>query len=123
MLGYKDPKETANVFSDGWLKTGDLMMMDERGLLYFKGVKKRMLKYKGYPIFPRDLEEILRTHPDVIDAKVLGEDAGQLGQQPVAKVMVKERRQGIEEELLNYVNSRVAFYKRLKKVYLVDKIE
>ena len=123
MLGYKDREETAKVFSDGWLKTGDLMSMDERGLLYFKGVKKRMLKYKGYPIFPRDLEEILKTHPDVIDAKVIGEDAGQLGQQPVAKVVVKQKRPGIEDELLNYVNSRVAFYKRLKKVYVVDKIE
>ncbi|BFH74410.1 class I adenylate-forming enzyme family protein [Sulfurisphaera javensis] len=123
MLGYKDPNETAKVFSDGWLKTGDLMSMDEKGLLYFRGVKKRMLKYKGYPIFPRDLEEILKTHPSVIDAKVIGEDAGQLGQQPVAKVIVKEKRAGLEEELLNYVNSKVAFYKRLKKVYIVDKLE
>jgi len=123
MLGYKDKEETRKVFSDGWLKTGDLMSMDEKGLLYFRGVKKRMLKYKGYPIFPRDLEELLRTHPDVIDVKVVGEDAGQLGQQPVAKVVVKQKRQGIEDELLNYVNSRVAFYKRLKKVYVVDKIE
>ena len=123
MLGYKDKEETAKVFSNGWLKTGDLMSMDKNGLLYFRGVKKRMLKYKGYPIFPRDLEEILKTHPDVIDAKVIGEDAGQLGQIPVAKVVVKQKRQGIEDELLNYVNSRVAFYKRLKKIYVVDKIE
>ena len=123
MLGYKEKDETAKVFSEGWLKTGDLMSMDEKGLLYFRGVKKRMLKYKGYPIFPRDLEELLKTHPDVIDAKVIGEDAAQLGQQPVAKVVVKQKRPGIEDELLNYINSRVAFYKRLKKVYVVDKIE
>ncbi len=96
--------------------------MDERGLLYFRGVKKRMLKYKGYPIFPRDLEDILKTHDMVIDAKVLGEDEGNLGQKPVAYVIVKERRSGLEEELLNFINSKVAFYKKLKKVYIVDKL-
>ncbi|BDB97263.1 AMP-dependent synthetase [Saccharolobus caldissimus] len=123
MLGYKDPKETAKVFKDGWLATGDIVKIDENGLLYFKGVKKRMLKFKGYPIFPRDLEEILKTHPLVEEVKVIGEDAGNLGQQPVALVKVKEKKDGLEEELLNYVNSRVAFYKRLKRVYVVDKIE
>ncbi|ACP45118.1 acyl-CoA synthase [Sulfolobus islandicus Y.G.57.14] len=122
MLGYKDQSETKKVFEGDWLKTGDLVTMDERGLLYFRGVKKRMLKYKGYPIFPRDLEDILKTHEMVIDAKVLGEDEGNLGQKPVAYVIVKERRSGLEEELLNFVNSKVAFYKKLKKVYIVDKL-
>jgi long-chain acyl-CoA synthetase len=123
MLGYKDVNETRKAFQDGWLKTGDLVTTDENCLLYFKGVKKRMIKYKGYPIFPRDLEEILKTHPLVIDAYVVGEDAGNAGQQPVAKVVVKERRDGIEKELLEYVNNRVAFYKRLKRIDIVDKIE
>ncbi|QXJ29416.1 Long-chain-fatty-acid--CoA ligase [Saccharolobus shibatae B12] len=122
MLGYKDENETRKVFEGDWLKTGDLVTMDEKGLLYFRGVKKRMLKYKGYPIFPRDLEDILKTHEMVIDAKVLGEDEGNLGQKPVAYVIVKDRRSGLEEELLNLVNSKVAFYKRLKKVYIVDKL-
>ncbi|MCI2414530.1 MAG: acyl--CoA ligase [Candidatus Aramenus sp.] len=123
MLGYEDKEETAKVFHDGWLKTGDLVSADERGLLYFKGVKKRMIKYKGYPIFPRDLEVILKGHPLVVDAYVFGEDAGNAGAQPSAKVVVKEKKQGLEKELLNYVNSKVAFYKRLKRVYIVDKIE
>ncbi|WP_338604779.1 class I adenylate-forming enzyme family protein [Sulfolobus tengchongensis] len=123
MLGYKDPQETMKAFSDGWLKTGDLVRIDDKGLLYFRGVKKRMIKFKGYPIFPRDLEEILKTHPIVEDVKVIGEDAGSLGQEPIALVKVKEKRAGIEDELLNYVNSKVAFYKRLKKVYVVDKLE
>jgi long-chain acyl-CoA synthetase len=123
MLGYKYKEETERVFKDGWLRTGDLMTYDERGLFYFRGVVKRMIKYKGYPILPRDLEEILKTHPLVEDVKVIGEDAGQLGQQPVALVKAKERRPGLENELLDYVNRRVAFYKRLKAVRLVDRIE
>ena len=123
MLGYKYKEETERVFKDGWLRTGDLMTYDERGLFYFRGIVKRMLKYKGYPILPRDLEEMLKTHPLVEDVKVIGEDAGQLGQQPVALVKVKERRPGLEQELLDYVNRRVAFYKKLKAVRLVDRIE
>ncbi len=123
MLGYKDEEETKRVFEGEWLKTGDLVSSDDNGLLYFRGIKKRMLKYKGYPIFPRDLEEILLSHPLVKEAFVYGEDAGNLGTQPVAKVVVKEKKEGLEDELLNYVNQRVAFYKRLKKVYIVDKIE
>lgn len=123
MLGYGDKEETAMVFHEGWLKTGDLVSIDENGLLYFRGVKKRMIKYKGYPIFPRDLEEILKKHPNVVDVKVVGEDAGNLGQQPVAKVIVKEKRENVADELLNFINSRVAFYKRVKRVDVVDKIE
>ncbi|BBG26686.1 class I adenylate-forming enzyme family protein [Sulfuracidifex tepidarius] len=116
MLGYNDQEETEKVFHEGWLKSGDLVSMDNKGLLYFRGVKKRMLKYKGYPIFPRDLEEILLTHPDVISVEVKGEDAGNLGQQPVAYVKVKGNVK--EEDLMNYVNSKVAFYKRLKRIYI-----
>ncbi|BCU70780.1 class I adenylate-forming enzyme family protein [Stygiolobus caldivivus] len=123
MLGYKDADETAKVFVNGWLKTGDLVTSDERGLLFFRGIKKRMIKYKGYPIFPRDLELILKSHPLVIDAKVVGEDAGTAGQQPVGKVIVKEKKPDIENELLNYVNSKVAFYKRLKRIDIVDRLE
>jgi long-chain acyl-CoA synthetase len=116
MLGYSDEKETEKVFHGEWLKTGDLVSFDEKGLLYFKGVRKRMLKYKGYPIFPRDLEEILLSHHKVISAVVKGEDAGNLGQQPVA--LVKVNGSITEKELLDYVNSKVAFYKRLKRVYI-----
>ena len=123
MLGYKYRDETERVFKDGWLRTGDLMTYDDRGLFYFRGVVKRMIKYKGYPIFPRDLEEILKTHPLVEDVKVIGEDAGQAGQQPVALVKVREKREGLENELLEYVNRKVAFYKKLKAVKVVDKVE
>ncbi len=80
-----------------------------------------MLKYKGYPIFPRDLESILLTHPAVEKAEVVGEDAGNLGQEPVAKVTL--RKKVSEQELLDYVNSKVAFYKKLKRIYIVNKLE
>lgn len=59
-----------------------------------------MLKYKGYPIFPRDLEEILLSHPLVKEAFVYGEDSGNLGTQPVAKVLVKEKKKALKTNCL-----------------------
>ncbi|BCU68404.1 AMP-dependent synthetase [Sulfolobales archaeon HS-7] len=120
MAGYKDYEETRKVYVGEFLRTGDIVSLDEKGLIYFKGVKKRMIKYKGYPIFPRDLEEILLKHPLVEDAVVYGQDAGPLGQEPVAEVKVKQYAPGLETELLEYVNSKVAFYKRLKTVRIVS---
>ncbi len=122
MKGYEDESENEKVFVDGWLRTGDLLVMDERGLLYFRGVRKRMIKYKAYPIFPRDLELILMGHPAVEEAHVYGEPHPEYGQIPVAEVKLKPEWKGkvTPEELMNYVNSRVAFYKKVRKVVIKE---
>jgi Acyl-CoA synthetases (AMP-forming)/AMP-acid ligases II len=121
MRRYGDEAETQRVFTpDGFLKTGDLFKIDERGLLYFAGVKKRMIKYKGYPVFPRDLELILLRHPAVERAVVKGEPDPEVGEIPVAYVV--KRGEVTEDELLSFVNSKVAFYKKLKKVYFVEEL-
>lgn len=124
MKGYEDEGETRAVFVDGWLRTGDLLAMDENGLLYFRGVRKRMIKYKAYPIFPRDLEIILEKHPAVRKALVEGEPHPEYGQIPVAKVVLEEEYRGkvTPDEIMEYVNSRVAFYKKIRRVEIVDKL-
>lgn len=120
MKGYSDESENARVFLKGWLRTGDLLMMNDDGLFFFKGVKKRMIKYKGYPIFPRDLELILSKHPAVKEVFVTGEKDPSVGEIPVAYVV--PRGNVSEDELLKFVNSKVAFYKKLRKIYLVKEI-
>jgi len=124
MKGYEDEEETNRVFIDGWLRTGDLMVMDERGLLYFRGVRKRMLKYKAYPIFPRDLELILERHPLVDKALVIGEPHPEYGTLPVARVKLRPGAEGrvTPEELMEYVNSKVAFYKKIRRVEIVEEL-
>ncbi|AFZ69914.1 acyl-CoA synthetase (AMP-forming)/AMP-acid ligase II [Caldisphaera lagunensis DSM 15908] len=124
MKGYEDDNETKKAFYNGYLKTGDLVLIDDKGFLYFKGVKKRMLKYKAYPIFPKDLETILLKHYAVKNAFVFGEKDPDVGDLPVAKVVLKDEYKGKikEEELINYVNSRVAFYKKIRKIYFVDSL-
>ncbi|MEB2837112.1 MAG: acyl--CoA ligase [Desulfurococcales archaeon] len=124
MKGYEDEEENKRAFVDSWIRTGDLMVMDENGLLYFRGVRKRMIKYKAYPIFPRDLEIILEKHPAVEKAYVYGEPHPDYGHLPVAKVVLKPGYKGMvtPEELMDYVNSRVAFYKKIRKIEIVDKL-
>ncbi len=124
MMGYEDVGETEQVFIGGWLRTGDILVFDENGLLYFRGVKKRMIKYKAYPIFPRDLELLLEKHPAVEKAYVYGEPDPVVGQKPVAKVVLRPEYRGkvSSEELLDYVNSRVAFYKKIRRIEIVEKL-
>ncbi len=125
MKEYPDPEENAKAFVEVngklWLRTGDILAKDEEGFYYFRGVRKRMLKYKGYPVFPRDLELILLKHPCVEEAVVEGEPAGEVGQIPVAKVKLKEECKGkvSEEEIMNFVNQRVAAYKKIRKVTFI----
>ncbi|MDP8003811.1 MAG: class I adenylate-forming enzyme family protein, partial [Caldisphaera sp.] len=122
MKGYEDEKETNNAFYQEWLKTGDLVAMDNN-LLYFKGVKKRMLKYKAYPIFPKDLENILLKHEAVKNAYIYGEKDPEVGDIVTAKVILKDEYKGKikDEDLIKFVNSKVAFYKKIRKIYFVDK--
>ncbi|MCS7126889.1 MAG: acyl--CoA ligase [Thaumarchaeota archaeon] len=122
MMGYSDPSDTAMALSEGWLRTGDLVLYDERGLFYFVGVKKRMIKYKGYPVFPRDLEEILKRHPAVERALVVGEPDPEVGERPVARVVLKREYVGrvSPEELMEFVNRKVAAYKKLRAVTFVE---
>jgi long-chain acyl-CoA synthetase len=125
MLGYSDPRDTKRAIVDGWLRTGDLVSVDETGLLYFRGVKKRMIKYKGYPIFPRDLEEVLKRHPAVKEALVRGEPDPEVGERPVGYVVLREGYEDkvSEEELMGFVNSKVAGYKKLKALHIVRSLE
>ncbi len=125
MLGYSDPRDTEMAIVGGWLRTGDLVSADEQGFLYFRGVKKRMIKYKGYPIFPRDLEELLKRHPAVKDALVKGEPDPEVGERPVGYVVLKEGYEGkvSEGELMDFVNSKVAGYKKLRALRIVGSLE
>jgi long-chain acyl-CoA synthetase len=123
MKGYSEPEENSKVFlKGGWMRTGDIVEI-RAGHLYFRGVKKRMLKYKGYPIFPRDLELVLEKHPAVARAEVVGEPAGELGQVPVARVWVRKGARVTAGELLEWVNSRVAPYKRIRRVVIEGEVE
>ncbi|MGC5255415.1 class I adenylate-forming enzyme family protein [Gordonia sp. DT218] len=121
--GYLNhPEITAAQYLDGWLDTGDIAYCDDDGYLYICDRAKDMLIYKGYNVYPRELEEILVTHPDVASAAVVGREAGSVGQEPVAFIVPKDGHVVDEELVRGFVAERVLPYKKIRDVILVDSL-
>jgi len=122
-LGYWNrPEDTQAAFKDGWLYTGDLGMMDEKGFFSITGRKKELIKYKGYNIAPRMLEEILYQHPAVLACAAVGKKDDVAGEIPVAFVSVKEGTKVSAGELMEFVNRQVAPYKKLREIRFIEKM-
>jgi len=121
--GYLNkPEETAEMLKDGWLYTGDIARMDKDGFLYITGRKKDIIIYKGYNIAPRMLEEVIYDHPAVLQCAVVGKKDETAGEIPVAFVTLKEGSAVTPEEIMTFANGRVAGYKKLRKVIIIDKL-
>lgn len=123
MLGYYNkPEETEAVLQNGWLRTGDIGVMDEDGFISIVDRKKDMLIYKGYNVYPRELEELLFTHPAVANAAVIGKPDPEAGEIPKAFVTLKENETVSEEELITFVNDQVPPYKKIRELEMIDEI-
>ena len=105
---------------DGWLHTGDMGRFDEDGFLYIVDRKKDMLIYKGYNVYPRDLEEVLFEHPAVSQCAVVGKYDERVGDIPVAFVQLVPGASAGEQELLEYANARLAAYKKIRLLVIVE---
>jgi long-chain acyl-CoA synthetase len=121
--GYLNhPEITAQQYVDGWLDTGDIAYADEDGYLFICDRTKDMLIYKGYNVYPRELEEILVSHPDVSSAAVVGRQAGSVGQEPVAFVVPTPGTKIDGDEVSAFVAERVLPYKKIRDVVVVDQL-
>ena len=121
MKGYwNDPQETSRVLRDGWLHTGDIGRFDDEGYLYIVGRKKDMLIYKGYNVYPREIEEVIEGHPAVARSMVVGKSDERFGEYPVAFVELEPGSEVGEEELREYANVRLARYKRVRILKILD---
>ncbi|XP_040382272.1 putative 4-coumarate--CoA ligase-like 8 [Oryza brachyantha] len=106
-----------------WLRTGDLCYVDSRGLVYVVDRLKEMIKYKGYQVAPAELEDVLATHPDVHDAAVAPYPDMDAGEIPVAYVVKKQGSTHLQEDqIMSFVQSKVAPYKKIRKVVFVEAI-
>lgn len=122
-MGYLNrPEDTREAFRYGWLFTGDLGTMDESGFFYITGRKKELIKYKGYNIAPRMLEEVLYKHPAVYLCAAVGKKDPALGEIPMAFVQLKEGAKAAPAELMEFVNGQVAPYKKLREIRLVERM-
>jgi long-chain acyl-CoA synthetase len=116
MKGYwRNPAETASVIRGGWLYTGDIARMDEDGYFYITDRKKDLIKYKGYSVYPRELEDVLYEHPSVKLCAVVGKPDRLAGEIPKAFVVLKEGANATEAELMGFVNEKVAPYKAIRE--------
>jgi long-chain acyl-CoA synthetase len=123
MQGYwKKPEETRHVLRDGWVYTGDIGREDEDGYFYIVDRKKDMLIYKGYNVYPRDLEELMAKHPAVQQCAVVGKTDPEAGEVPVAFVVLKAGTQATAEELLEYCAKNVSAYKKIRQVIFKNQL-
>jgi len=118
MKGYwNQPEETKNAFveidGERWFRTGDLVTMDEEGYFTFYDRKRDMIKYKGYSVFAREIEEVLTSHPKIKEAGVIGIPDPKVGENVKAIVVLETEARGklSEEEITKYCEERLAHYK------------
>lgn len=121
MTGYdNNPEETANTIRDGFIYTGDIGLLDDDGFLRITDRKKDVIFYKGFNVFPREVEEILMEHASVLEAAVVGREDKRAGEVPVAFVKTSDAIEA--NELLAHCERLLTDYKVPKTVVLLEEI-
>jgi long-chain acyl-CoA synthetase len=107
---YKMPEETAATIRDGWLYTGDMAMMDEEGYFYIVDRKKDLIIVGGYNVYPREVEEVLYNHHEIVEAAVIGVPDPDQGE-AVKAYVVSNNPDLTEEAVISYAKEYLAKYK------------
>ena len=120
--GYHNlPEVNAERIRDGWLSTGDLFARDEDGFFYFKGRTDDMFNCGGENIYPKEVEDLLLSHPDVYDAAVVPVEHPVKGHVPVAMAMGAEGAASIDEEILKrFCLENGPAYAHPRRIVVVD---
>ncbi len=120
---YNKPEATADTFNDaGWFLTGDLGRMDEEGYLYIVDRVKDMIIRGGFNVYPREIEEVLMTHPVISMASVIGVKHDQHGEEIKAFVVLKEGASATPEEIIGWAKEQMAVYKYPRIVELKESL-
>jgi long-chain acyl-CoA synthetase len=121
MMGYwNQPEETAKVFRNGWLLTGDVGYCDEDGYYFITDRKKDMLLVNGNNVYPREIEEVIYQFPNVKETAVVGVPDARRGEQAVAFVVPNEGATIESEALMKFVRGKIADYKVPRKIILAN---
>ena len=123
MKGYwRSPEQTATTLVDGWLHTGDVGHLDADGFLFIVDRKKDLIIRGGFNVFPRDVEDVLLSHPAVTSAACVGLPDADSGEEVVAVVAVAPGATVTEEELVAYGREHLSKYKYPRQVRIVDTV-
>ncbi len=117
---YKRPEATAEAMRGGWFHTGDLGKIDEDGYIFIVDRLKDMVIRGGYNVYPREVEEVLMTHPAVSLAAVIGIPDEKSGEEVKAFVVLKESASAEPEEIINWCREQMAAYKYPRVVEIRD---
>ena len=122
MLGYwNDPARTAeSIDADGWMHTGDLAVMDADGYLTIVGRIKDMIIRGGENVYPREIEEFLYTHPDIVDVQVIGVPDVKYGEEIMAWVQVRDGAELTQRDVAEFCAGRIAHFKVPRYVHVTD---
>jgi long-chain acyl-CoA synthetase len=120
--GYWQDEEASAALADGWLATGDLGYVDEDGYLFLVDRKKEMIIRGGYNVYPREVEEALYEHPDVLEAAVVGIPHPTLGEEIAALVVPRPGTDLDADEVREWTKARVAAYKYPRRIIVVDEL-
>jgi long-chain acyl-CoA synthetase len=120
--GYlNDPEATARVLTrDGWLRTGDIAVVDEDGHLYMVDRIKDLIIVSGFNVFPAEVEGVLSAHPDVAEVTVVGTPHPHTGEAVRAYIVTRNGVHLDEDAIIDYSRTKLARYKCPSKILFVD---
>ena len=123
MQGYwKRPKDTSEVLSaDGWLHTGDIGFMDEKGYVQIVDRKKDMILVSGFNVYPNEVENVLVHHPGVLEVGVIGMPDEKSGE-AVAAVVVRSDPSLTEDALIEFCKEDLTNYKRPRYIFFAEEL-
>jgi long-chain acyl-CoA synthetase len=121
MKGYLGRDEaTAEAFRNGWFHTGDLGYVDDDGFFFIVDRSKDLVIRGGYNVYPREIEEVLFEHPDIVEAAVIGKPDDRLGEEVVAVVVARDGAGLSADDVIAYTKERLAAYKYPREVRFID---
>jgi O-succinylbenzoate-CoA ligase len=118
---WNRPEATAETIKEGWLHTGDSAIMDKDGYVYIQDRIKDMVISGGENVYPAEIEAVLMTHPNIIEAGVIGKESAKWGESPFA-IVVRDDDNLTENDVLKFCSEKLAKFKQPKGVTFIDQI-
>ncbi len=119
---YQRPEATEEAFRGGWFRSGDLGYRDEEGFFFVVDRKKDLIIRGGYNVYPREVEEVLYTHPAILEVAVIGRHDARLGEEVVAVVALNPDAALDTDDLIVFARERLAAYKCPREVRIIDEL-